>query len=82
MYAISGGGDGLFCWDAKSGELVWEAHEQKNVSGLAFTADGKQVLASSADGTVAVRQLGTGKLVGMLRISPSALAQGDAELAF
>ena len=79
---VSGGGDGLFCFDVPSGEVVWEAHDQKNVSGLAFTPDGTQVLASSADGTIAVRILATGELASMLRISPAALEQGGAEEAF
>ena len=79
---VSGAGDGLFCLEVSSGEHVWQAHDQKNVSGLAFTPDGAQVLASSADGTVAMRMLATGELTSMLRVSPSALAQGDAESAF
>ena len=79
---VSGGGDGLFCFDEASGEIVWQAQDQKNVSGLAFTRDDTQVLASSADGTVAMRLLTTGELVSMLRISPSALAQGDVESGF
>jgi hypothetical protein len=40
------------------------------------------VLASSADGTVAVRMLASGELASMLRISPAALEHGDAEEAF
>jgi WD40 repeat protein len=79
---VSGGGDGLVCWDSESGEVLWEARDQKNVSGLTISADGKQVLSSSADGTVAMRKLDSGELIGMLRVSPAALARPAAEVTF
>jgi WD40 repeat protein len=81
-YVVSGGGDGLICWDARSGKVIWEAQDQKNCSGLSFSADGKQVLSSSADGTVAIRATDSGELIAMLRISPAALDQADAEVTF
>lgn len=69
--AVTADGPDILVWDTRTGDQVARlAHHTKPLSGLSVSADGKHLLATSADGTASLWALPAGPKPAPVRVFP------------